>query len=147
LLPAQNGQRRGWFSRTFWRQVSGMSNTSSARSDRDKGKEQERDNAGNTIHTDHETTNTNKVKINGNGNGRKPPHRRCLSDLALHIVHPTTTKKGDLKDADLQSLVRLCGKSMLYLPSEYAPCSLVLPTCFRATAQYLVQHGEFFERK
>ncbi|KAK4460196.1 putative Rho-GTPase-activating protein [Cladorrhinum samala] len=57
----------------------------------------------------------------------------------MHLMN--TIKRDSLKDEDLQSLVRLCGKSMLYLPSEYAPCSLVLPTCFRATAQYLVQHA------
>ncbi|KAK0720452.1 hypothetical protein B0H67DRAFT_485015 [Lasiosphaeris hirsuta] len=95
--------RRGWFSRTFRRQASGASNTSSVRSDK-------------------------KLRI-----------KRSVSDLAMHIVHPT--KRCTLKDEDLQSLVRLCGKSMLYLPSEYAPCSLILPTCFRATAQYLVQHA------
>ncbi|KAK3326521.1 hypothetical protein B0H66DRAFT_617555 [Apodospora peruviana] len=62
----------------------------------------------------------------------------------MHIVHPlagVTHKRDSLKDEDLQSLVRLCGKSILYLPSEYAPSSLILPTCFRATAQYLVQHA------
>ncbi len=48
--------------------------------------------------------------------------------MALHIVH--SVKKESLKDEDLQSLVRLCGKSMLYLPSEYAPCSLVLLLAF-----------------
>ena len=47
-----------------------------------------------------------------------------------------------LKDEDLQNLGRLCGKSLLYLPAEYAPGSLVLPTCFRATGQYLIQHGK-----
>ncbi|KAK4127370.1 hypothetical protein N657DRAFT_611905 [Parathielavia appendiculata] len=51
------------------------------------------------------------------------------------------TKRDSLKDEDLVSLVRICGKSKLYLPSEYSPGSLVLPTCFRATAQYLVQHA------
>lgn len=40
--------------------------------------------------------------------------------------------------------MRLCGKSFLYLPTEYTPGSLILPTCFRATAQYLVQHGQSF---
>lgn len=29
---------------------------------------------------------------------------------------------------------------MLYLPQEYSPCSLILPTCIRATAQYLAQN-------
>ncbi|KAK0728281.1 hypothetical protein B0T26DRAFT_640248, partial [Lasiosphaeria miniovina] len=70
---------------------------------------------------------------------KKASHKRSVGDLAMHIVHPA--KRDSLKDEDLQSLVRLCGKSMLYLPSEYAPSSLVLPTCFRATAQYLVQHA------
>lgn len=42
----------------------------------------------------------------------------------------------------MQELVRLCGSSLLYLPTEYAPSSLAVPTCFRATAQYLVQHGK-----
>lgn len=38
-------------------------------------------------------------------------------------------------------MVRLSDKSMLYLPPDYSPCSLVLPTCLRATAQYLAQHA------
>ncbi|KAK3378206.1 hypothetical protein B0H63DRAFT_398718 [Podospora didyma] len=99
----QHQHRRGWFSRTFLRQISGASNASSTKSE------------------------------------KKPSRKRSVSDLAMHIVHPI--KRDSLKDEDLQSLVRLCGKSMLYLPSEYAPSSLVLPTCFRATAQYLVQHA------
>ncbi|KAK3995612.1 hypothetical protein QBC44DRAFT_305194 [Cladorrhinum sp. PSN332] len=70
---------------------------------------------------------------------KKVKHKRSVSDLAMHLVN--VVKRDSLKDEDLQSLVRLCGKSMLYLPSEYAPCSLILPTCFRATAQYLVQHA------
>ncbi|KAK5663119.1 hypothetical protein OQA88_6536 [Cercophora sp. LCS_1] len=100
LSPQQ--PRRGWFSRTFLRPVSGASHASSAKSD------------------------------------KKVRHKRSVSDMAMHIVK---NKRDILKDEDLQSLVRLCGKSMLYLPSEYAPGSLVLPTCFRATAQYLVQHA------
>ncbi|KAL2191249.1 hypothetical protein L209DRAFT_719681 [Thermothelomyces heterothallicus CBS 203.75] len=51
------------------------------------------------------------------------------------------SKRDSLKNEDLQSLVRLCGSSKLYLPSEYSPGSLLLPTCFRATVQYLVEHG------
>lgn len=47
-----------------------------------------------------------------------------------------------MKEKDLQELVRLCGSSLLYLPTEYAAGSLAVPTCLRATAQYLVQHGE-----
>ncbi|KAK4242295.1 hypothetical protein C8A03DRAFT_11509 [Achaetomium macrosporum] len=69
---------------------------------------------------------------------KKIRRKRSVGDLALHLVNGA--KRDNLKDADLQSLVRLCGKSLLYLPSEYSPGSLVLPTCFRATAQYLVQH-------
>ncbi|POS80506.1 hypothetical protein DHEL01_v201105 [Diaporthe helianthi] len=64
--------------------------------------------------------------------------KRSVGHVTAHMVHP---KRDSLKDQDLQGLVRLCGKSFLYLPPEYAPGSLVLPTCFRATAQYLVQSG------
>ena len=67
--------------------------------------------------------------------------RRSVSDLALHLVNGGAGRRDNLKDEDLQSLVRLCGKSKLYLPQGYAPGELVLPTCLRATAQYLVQHG------
>ncbi|KAI1214792.1 uncharacterized protein F4807DRAFT_8849 [Annulohypoxylon truncatum] len=65
--------------------------------------------------------------------------RRSISDAALNIVHHQ--KKDGLENANLQDLVRLCGKSLLYLPPEYTPCSLVLPTCFRALAQALVQQA------
>jgi len=74
---------------------------------------------------------------------RKVSSKRSLSDIASHLIHP---KKDSFKDEDLQTLVRLCGKSKFYLPSEYAPASLILPTCFRATAQYLVQHGRSTQR-
>lgn len=37
-------------------------------------------------------------------------------------------------------MVRLSGKSALHLPRDYSLCSLVLPTCLRATAQYLAQN-------
>lgn len=37
-------------------------------------------------------------------------------------------------------MVRLNGKSALHLPRDYSPCSLILPTCLRATAQYLAQN-------
>lgn len=46
-----------------------------------------------------------------------------------------------MKNRELHDLVRLCGSSLLYLPADYAVGSLKIPTCFRATAQYLVQHG------
>lgn len=66
-------------------------------------------------------------------------HRRSISDLSLRLKY---AKKDTLKDKDLQELVRLCGLSLIYLPAEYAPGSLAVPTCFRATAQYLIQHGK-----
>jgi hypothetical protein len=65
-------------------------------------------------------------------------HRRSISDLSLRLKN----RNDRLKDKDLQELVRLCGSSLLYLPAEYATGSLVVPTCFRAAAQYLVQHGQ-----
>ncbi|KAG8158974.1 hypothetical protein KVR01_011417 [Diaporthe batatas] len=64
--------------------------------------------------------------------------KRSVGHVTAHMMHP---KRDSLKDQDLQGLVRLCGKSFLYLPPEYAPGSLVLPTCFRATAQHLVHSG------
>ncbi|KAI8960556.1 hypothetical protein F5Y11DRAFT_263659 [Daldinia sp. FL1419] len=70
---------------------------------------------------------------------RQLRRRRSVSDIALNIVHHV--RKDELKGESLQDLVRLCGKSIFYLPTEYAPCSLVLPTCFRALAQALVQHA------
>ncbi|KAI0024524.1 hypothetical protein F4780DRAFT_606550 [Xylariomycetidae sp. FL0641] len=67
-------------------------------------------------------------------------HRRSISDIAPSLTYQTG--KDGLKDYDLKNLVRLCGKSVLHLPPEYAPCSLVLPTCFRALAQPLVQQAD-----
>ncbi|KAM0155798.1 hypothetical protein ACHAPG_005672 [Botrytis cinerea] len=61
---------------------------------------------------------------------------RSISDsLRLKV------RRDSLKDRDLVELVRLCGSSLLYLPAEYAASSLTLPTCIRATAQYLIQHA------
>ncbi|KAL1841718.1 hypothetical protein VTJ49DRAFT_6692 [Mycothermus thermophilus] len=70
---------------------------------------------------------------------KKIKKRRSVGDLALHLVNGA--REDNLKGRDLPTLVRLCGKSTLHLPSEYSPGSLILPTCFRATAHYLVQHG------
>ncbi|KAK9773770.1 hypothetical protein SCAR479_09411 [Seiridium cardinale] len=67
-------------------------------------------------------------------------YRRSISDIALNFVH--NQRKEGLQNEDLRGLVRLCGKSIFYLPTEYAPASLVLPTCLRATGQYLVQHAQ-----
>lgn len=57
----------------------------------------------------------------------------------MSLIHG---RKDPYRYEDLQELVRVCGKSILHLPSEYSPRGLVLPTCFRATAHYLVQHME-----
>ncbi|KAI0834588.1 hypothetical protein F5Y06DRAFT_152349 [Hypoxylon sp. FL0890] len=66
--------------------------------------------------------------------------RRSISEVALNLVHHP--KNDRLESLDLQDLVRLCGKSLFYLPAEYTPYSLVLPTCFRALAQALVQQAD-----
>ncbi|KAI1008050.1 hypothetical protein K3495_g180 [Podosphaera aphanis] len=68
---------------------------------------------------------------------RKLSHKRSLSDLSLRL----NAKKDKLKDKDLHELARLCGVSLLYLPSDFAAENLNVPTCFRALAQYLVDHG------
>lgn len=65
-----------------------------------------------------------------------PRHRRSVSDFA-NILQ---SRREHPKAADIQDMVRLSGKSMLYLPQEYDLCSPVLPTCIRATAQYLAQN-------
>ncbi|GAW17287.1 hypothetical protein ANO14919_067420 [Xylariales sp. No.14919] len=67
-------------------------------------------------------------------------HQRGHSNAPLSLVH--NHKRDGLKDQDLKALVRLCGKSPLFLPMDYAPFSLSLPTCFRALAQALVQHAD-----
>lgn len=41
----------------------------------------------------------------------------------------------------LEEIIRICGKNLLHLPPEYAPSPLVVPTCVRATAHYLVENG------
>ncbi|KAG7083386.1 RhoGAP domain-containing protein [Colletotrichum scovillei] len=65
-------------------------------------------------------------------------HKRSVSDIALQLVH---SRKPEPKILDLQAMVRLSGKSLFHLPADYAIGSLVVPTCFRATAQYLAQYG------
>lgn len=67
-------------------------------------------------------------------------HQRGLGDVAFNLVN--SRKPDGLKNRDLRSLIRLCGKSPLFLPTDYAPFSLTLPTCIRALAQALVQHGK-----
>lgn len=63
-------------------------------------------------------------------------HRRSASELA-YLIH---NKRDPPAVLDIQSMIRLSGKSILYLPTEYTPCALIVPTCIRATAQYLEQH-------
>lgn len=53
------------------------------------------------------------------------------------MIHP---RREPPKIIDIQDMVRLSGKSILYLPQDYAPCCLILPTCIRATAQHLAQN-------
>ena len=67
----------------------------------------------------------------------KMRQRRSVSDIAHHIAHP---HREPLQTLDLQAMVRLSGKSVLYLPPDFVPGALVLPTCIRATAQHLAQH-------
>lgn len=64
-------------------------------------------------------------------------HKRSISDFSTRL----RMKKEPLKDKTLKDLVDICGRSLLYLPSEYAAASLSLPTCLRATAHYIVQNG------
>ncbi|RCI11576.1 hypothetical protein L249_7772 [Ophiocordyceps polyrhachis-furcata BCC 54312] len=64
-------------------------------------------------------------------------HKRSVSDLA----HMIRSRLEPPRVVYIQDMVRLSGKSMLYLPQDYAPCSLVLPTCLRATAQHLAQNA------
>lgn len=81
---------------------------------------------------------TSSIQAYGHKTEKQVRHRRSVSDISLRI----RTKKDNLKGKDLAELVRLCGASALYLPAEYAAGTLAVPTCFRATAQYLVQHGK-----
>ncbi|KAF7560495.1 hypothetical protein G7046_g3638 [Stylonectria norvegica] len=64
-------------------------------------------------------------------------HKRSVSDIAHHFMRH---RREQPQTIDIQAMIRLSGKSLLYLPTEYAPCALVLPTCLRATAHYLAQH-------
>ncbi|KAF4336456.1 Rho-GTPase-activating 6 [Fusarium beomiforme] len=67
---------------------------------------------------------------------QRPRHKRSVSDLAHNLIH----RRDNPKILDLQSMVRICGKSMLYLPPQHAPSALILPTCIRATAHHIAQH-------
>ncbi|KAG8350045.1 hypothetical protein FVEN_g11784 [Fusarium venenatum] len=82
-----------------------------------------------------------RYSSNQNGPDTLPPtqgprHKRSVSDLAHNLVHRRETPKM----IDLQSMIRISGKSMFYLPVEHAPSALILPTCLRATAHHIAQH-------
>ncbi|KAL8338082.1 hypothetical protein RB601_006604 [Gaeumannomyces tritici] len=66
-------------------------------------------------------------------------HKASISDL--HLGLGAQGKRESPKDKSLQTLVTLCGKSFFYLPTEYTPGCLIIPTCLRATGQYLAQNG------
>ncbi|OBT69401.1 hypothetical protein VE03_01229 [Pseudogymnoascus sp. 23342-1-I1] len=83
---------------------------------------------------------TSMLSINKTKPDPKPDvkHKRSFSDISLRMAG---AKKDAFKDRHLAEVVRLCGSSPFYLPDEYTPGTLRLPTCFRATAQYLAQNG------
>jgi hypothetical protein len=83
---------------------------------------------------------TSSVHVSRHKTEKHVRHKRSVSDISLRMK----PKKDTLKGKDLLELVRLCGASLLYLPAEYATGTLAVPTCFRATAQYLVRHGKIY---
>lgn len=64
----------------------------------------------------------------------QPRHKRSVSDVAHQLMH---SRRDTPRIYDLQTMVRVSGKSVLYLPAEHAPAAIVLPTCLRATAQHI----------
>lgn len=64
-------------------------------------------------------------------------YKRSVSDLALHL---TQRQNDATRTMELQDMIRIGGKSLLYLPAGYAPSALLLPTGIRATAHYIAQH-------
>ncbi|EFX03761.1 RhoGAP [Grosmannia clavigera kw1407] len=112
---SQTADTRGWFARAFGKPPASVSRRSSRQSAKsDKSSKHKRSESDTTVL----------------GQNSKADQQRDTKDT-----------KDALKHETLQSLVRLCGKSLLYLPSGYATRSLTLPTCIRAAAQYLVQNG------
>ncbi|UKZ72537.1 hypothetical protein TrVFT333_000167 [Trichoderma virens FT-333] len=63
-------------------------------------------------------------------------HKRSSSDLGSFL----RSKSDAPRALEVQDLVRLTGRSVLYLPPAFSPYDLVLPTCIRATAHYLAQN-------
>lgn len=82
------------------------------------------------------TSSTHTLNIKSD---RQIRHKRSVSDFSTRL----RLKRHTLRDKTLRELVDLCGRSLLYLPSDYAASSLTLPTCLRATAHYIVQYGNF----
>lgn len=82
---------------------------------------------------------TSSVQLTKHKTKRQVRHQRSISDLSMRL-----RKKEVLKDRGLGDLIRICGAASLYLPTEYAAGTLSVPTCIRATAQYLIQHGKIF---
>ena len=76
--------------------------------------------------------------LNAGKNG-KTRHKRSLSDITSQSSRP---RAGPSKEIDLDEMIRICGKNLLRLPPEHTPSPLVVPTCIRATAHYLVQNGK-----
>ncbi|KAI9149593.1 putative Rho-GTPase-activating protein 6 [Paramyrothecium foliicola] len=89
------------------------------------------------IHRIFRSTSNNNPPVAQLPDRPMPRHKRSVSDLAHNLVH---SRREPPKTMEIQDMVRLSGKSALYLPQEYSPCSLILPTCLRATAQYLAQN-------
>lgn len=75
------------------------------------------------------------LSVAKNGRAR---HKRSISDITTQYSQPN---KGPSRVIGLEEIIRICGKNLLHLPPEYAPSPLVVPTCVRATAHYLVENG------
>ncbi|KAL7941810.1 hypothetical protein V8C42DRAFT_360513 [Trichoderma barbatum] len=73
---------------------------------------------------------------NGAASAPRSTHKRSAQDVGAFM----RSKPDAPKMLEVQDLVRLTGKSLLFLPQEYSPCGLSLPTCIRATAHYLAQN-------
>lgn len=69
----------------------------------------------------------------------KMRRKGSVSDAGLNSI---LLRKGPPQSMEIQDLIRVCGKSILYLPPGYSPGGrgLLLPTCIRATAHYLLHH-------
>lgn len=57
------------------------------------------------------------------------------------MAHLRRHKTEIYRPLDLSDMVRLTRKSLLRLPPDYAPFPLVLPTCLRASAQFIAENA------